>query len=254
MSFTGSAKFACSSCGKQYTWKPALAGKQAKCACGAVMLVPAQPPPDEPDELYGLADGARGESATPTVAPRTVAAPVAAPAPAQTLSNPITFPSAARSRNAESDADEPSKTKKLVTGVVVLALVLASLFALVKIIGQSAKRTPAPALGDDAYVESQLNDGATDDIEAWLDKSNRRMVMGMSNSQAKALAANLKRMGAKRVVAFGAAMSMSLGVELPADPKQRKALFDWEREHHHDWRKPPPKDVGQKWLLVMMKP
>jgi hypothetical protein len=80
------------------------------------------------------------------------------------------------------------------------------------------------------------------------------MVMGMSNSQAKALAAKLKQMGAKRVVAFGASLTMSLGIELPANPAQRKALFDWEHEHHYDFRKPLAKDVGQKWLLVMLKP
>lgn len=33
-------KFACDSCGRRYTWKAALAGKKAKCACGVVMVVP----------------------------------------------------------------------------------------------------------------------------------------------------------------------------------------------------------------------
>ena len=33
-------KFACPSCGKQYRWKPELAGRSAKCPCGAKVVVP----------------------------------------------------------------------------------------------------------------------------------------------------------------------------------------------------------------------
>ena len=39
----GGATFSCNSCGKQYPWKPELAGKKAKCKCGAVLNIPAQP-------------------------------------------------------------------------------------------------------------------------------------------------------------------------------------------------------------------
>src|SRR5947199_8749342 len=39
----GGATFSCDSCGKQYAWKPELAGKKAKCKCGAVLSIPAQP-------------------------------------------------------------------------------------------------------------------------------------------------------------------------------------------------------------------
>src|SRR5437764_5463840 len=39
----GGATFSCDSCGKQYPWKPELAGKKAKCKCGAVLSIPAQP-------------------------------------------------------------------------------------------------------------------------------------------------------------------------------------------------------------------
>ena len=40
----GGATFACDSCGKQYPWKPELAGKKAKCKCGALISIPAQAP------------------------------------------------------------------------------------------------------------------------------------------------------------------------------------------------------------------
>src|SRR6476660_6093452 len=53
-------KFNCSKCGKEYRWKPELAGKKAKCKCGAVVPVPAQAP----------------------AAPRAAAKPAAKPKPA----------------------------------------------------------------------------------------------------------------------------------------------------------------------------
>jgi hypothetical protein len=37
-------KFACPACGKQYKWKPEMAGRTAKCACGAKLTVPATAP------------------------------------------------------------------------------------------------------------------------------------------------------------------------------------------------------------------
>ena len=52
-------KFNCSACGREYRWKPELAGKKGKCKCGSVMQVPAQPPqapePELEDDLYDMA-------------------------------------------------------------------------------------------------------------------------------------------------------------------------------------------------------
>ncbi|MGB7156708.1 MAG: hypothetical protein WBD40_01500, partial [Tepidisphaeraceae bacterium] len=73
-------KFACDACGKRYTWKPQLAGKKAKCACGATMVVPAAEAPqanDEPDDLYGFAED--------PLPPATVARPMPMPSAAATL-------------------------------------------------------------------------------------------------------------------------------------------------------------------------
>jgi hypothetical protein len=60
---TTDIKFSCASCGKEYRWKPELAGKQAKCKCGATITVPKTPPPPavpkqaevDLDGLYALA-------------------------------------------------------------------------------------------------------------------------------------------------------------------------------------------------------
>lgn len=57
---TTEPKFNCASCGKEYRWKPELAGKKAKCKCGSVIAVPAKPPaaprpkPGEVEDLDGL--------------------------------------------------------------------------------------------------------------------------------------------------------------------------------------------------------
>jgi hypothetical protein len=37
-------RFSCGECGRIFTWKPAIAGKKAKCACGASLIVPLDAP------------------------------------------------------------------------------------------------------------------------------------------------------------------------------------------------------------------
>src|SRR4051812_19404291 len=41
---TTEPKFNCSTCGKEYRWKPELAGKKAKCKCGSVIAIPTKAP------------------------------------------------------------------------------------------------------------------------------------------------------------------------------------------------------------------
>ena len=75
-------KFSCPECGKQHTWKPQLAGKRAKCTCGAAITVPLNEPGDAPDDLYDVVETPRPAPApaTPYIPP--VAQPAAAgPAP-----------------------------------------------------------------------------------------------------------------------------------------------------------------------------
>ena len=59
---TAAPKFSCPSCGKQFRWKPEMAGKKGKCQCGGVLSVPATPP-------------------APSAAPTTRAAPPPPPPP-----------------------------------------------------------------------------------------------------------------------------------------------------------------------------
>jgi hypothetical protein len=73
-------KFSCTGCGRQYSWKPELAGRTAKCKCGVVRRVPEAAPraevsADDDAGLYELAAGA--EVARP--AAEAASAPVVRP-------------------------------------------------------------------------------------------------------------------------------------------------------------------------------
>ena len=88
----------CAGCGKEYRWKPELAGKRAKCKCGGVVSFPkggsaaaaAPPPPPPPpipsDVPEGFEDFGMAADAPPPPPPppvpgrRPAAAAVAAPA------------------------------------------------------------------------------------------------------------------------------------------------------------------------------
>lgn len=64
MGVAGAEFVACEQCGKRYRWKPELAGRRAKCACGHVIDMPAAPPDSAPppgpesddDGMYGITD------------------------------------------------------------------------------------------------------------------------------------------------------------------------------------------------------
>jgi DNA-directed RNA polymerase subunit RPC12/RpoP len=78
---TSAAKFGCPSCGRQFTWKPELAGKAAKCKCGATISVPAKPQP--PASAPGAAPAA---SRAPAARAAAVPPP---PPPAADEGNPL---------------------------------------------------------------------------------------------------------------------------------------------------------------------
>jgi hypothetical protein len=105
MSEATGPKFACAACGREFRWKPELAGKKAKCKCGATVEVPRQAPREpEPvpadDDVIDMSDmpepvtprpyraggGAGGGTGTslppPALPPQQVACPVCStPAP-----------------------------------------------------------------------------------------------------------------------------------------------------------------------------
>ncbi len=74
-------------CGKQYSWKPELAGKRAKCKCGAVVSFPATDPAasaaPEGFDAFGLA----GDDAPPPPPPPPVGGDVPPPPPTTAYGN-----------------------------------------------------------------------------------------------------------------------------------------------------------------------
>jgi hypothetical protein len=49
-------KFKCTACGREFKWKPELAGKKAKCKCGAAIAVPATAPGAAVEDELDLGD------------------------------------------------------------------------------------------------------------------------------------------------------------------------------------------------------
>jgi hypothetical protein len=107
-------KFACPACGKRYAWKAQLAGKKAKCSCGAAVLVPrgAQPEPAA-DELYDVVE------APPIPVKRVMPPPVVMPMSAPVVVPQVAAPAVERGGRAfrgyvtprRFDADQP-KTRR----------------------------------------------------------------------------------------------------------------------------------------------
>lgn len=105
MSAVEEVGFSCAACGKQYRWKPELAGKKVKCKCGNALAVPATPPtpgqaakrPPAGAVQPGLAAAARSAEVQPRVA--TPARPAHAPPP------PPPPPAPARKAKESTDDD-----------------------------------------------------------------------------------------------------------------------------------------------------
>ena len=84
MGTVAAGQFSCDACGKSYRWKPELAGRKAKCKCGAVMHCPAtEPGKESEDDMYDLAPAAEEPKAARPV--MNVAPLAATPLPAAPL-------------------------------------------------------------------------------------------------------------------------------------------------------------------------
>ena len=124
--------FHCIGCNKSYRWKPELAGKKAKCKCGQVMEVPAEPPqPPEEEGLYDLVDEAppRPQVQGPVMSPpaSAPARPAVAPASGRIVSPVLPYASVARPRLRDEDSagEERGKHLFLPVGLIVVGTILA---------------------------------------------------------------------------------------------------------------------------------
>jgi len=128
--------------------------------------------------------------------------------------------------------------------VVVLAIVGYKLFA--KHVAASA----AAVDKDDAAVALLTEESGATEIHEWFKENPNRIAGEYSPTQAIAKADQWQAMGAKQVLAFGGVMTRSLAIELPDDPQQRKALFEFENKFADQHHYPAAKDQGQKYLLL----
>jgi hypothetical protein len=132
--------------------------------------------------------------------------------------------------------------------ILVVLLAIVGYHFIVKHGGSTAGDTPTNK--DDAEVVRLTDEYGAKEIHAWFKENPLRLAGEYSPTQAIAKADEWQAMGAKQVLAFGAMMTRSLAIELPADPQQRKALFDFENKFADKHHYPGAKDEGQKYLLL----
>lgn len=292
MSDTHQAQFACETCGKLYAWKPALAGKKARCKCGALILVPVAAPGSEEDQegLYDLAeddppprprvaamgatqqrcpscnagmqvgavicvtcgfnlktgrkintavgrDGASGAVVRPAVGAGALPAVPPGIGPVQT-------------KPAKYDYGQEGQKKMLALGGGIVVLIAGLIGAFVMLRDGSAAESQMK--GDDVAILAQMKEEDAIPVEQFLEKSGR-IVSGMTPSQARRRIEQFKEMGAREVYAADRVMTRYLVIELPDDPEQRKALFDFENRWHSEMDLKTATDVGQKYLMLRMR-
>lgn len=77
MSVETAPSFACESCNREFRWKPAIAGKSAKCSCGATVQVPATEPGKAPPSTEDDDNNIFGQlEAVVAAAPVTIPPPI----------------------------------------------------------------------------------------------------------------------------------------------------------------------------------
>jgi hypothetical protein len=242
----------CPGCGTKYAWKPQLRGKRVKCKCGESFLA-LDPATAETEDGFDIVGDAPAAAATPQPPP------VASRGARGTVVDPAQFAAVypthrARIQQDAPDEDESSGSKKMLVPILVLVLVVGGAVGGGIMLSRrgAADRPTGTQLGEDPNVVAMINEQTATEITEWL-KNPRNMVMGQATNQALNRAQQWYGMGAKKVFAFGGGMTMSLGIELPDDPAQRKQLFDWQANWHSEMFEKVQTDVGQKYLLIKMR-
>jgi predicted RNA-binding Zn-ribbon protein involved in translation (DUF1610 family) len=288
---TAQAKFGCPACGRQFSWRPEIAGKRAKCKCGAAVPVPAESPAaaapkqapevDHDDPFAALAalsepgaessednGGYRCPSCRQSMEPGSVMC-VHCGFNTRTGKRMNTkvggggddapakgtrFPAGGIAK--PKDAQSAGASAMLKPALLVVALVLVvggAIFGFKMLSGGGAGGAPTHEI--DRQVTDLIDQYGRQELKTWLAPNERaqRMLMGMNERQGVAFADRLYTRGAKQVLAFGGMMSTVVGVELPADAAQRTELFKYQAEWHESMFVPVQKDEGQKFMLLQMK-
>jgi hypothetical protein len=160
------------------------------------------------------------------------------------------YPTMSRPKTQDG-GEEKSGLLRMVLLVGVLGLLIAGAIVGIKKFGGS-HRPAGPQLGEDADIEEKIQDEYNKDVHAWFQEDHTRILGPWSESQALGQADRWQQQGAKRVLAFGARLSMLVVIELPDDPAQRKQLFDWQADWHGRHMQKIWTDVGQKYLMIRL--
>lgn len=252
----GAGVISCPACGASYPWKPQLAGKKVRCKCGTMFAaiapkaLPAEPV-EEPDVFAVEEDSDVRAIPAPRRAPTRMppAAPAAATSSAAAPALAAAYPTRGRGRVVqEEDAGESNK-KSLIPIAILVMLIGGGIFAALAVKGGMGGSTKA-MLGEDAKIVAMIEDEGGTEVKEWIRAHNRHMIHNMTEGQVIGFADRLYSMGAVKVYAFGEMISASLAVQLPADPAQRKEL--WEFEKQHNGFRSKQKDVGQDYFLLYM--
>ncbi len=254
----GAGFISCPQCGATYAWKQQMAGKKVRCKCGKMFAahlpaaLPAEPV-EEPD-IFAI-DEDSDYSALPKKAPTRMVAASAAPAARGSAAGgapdlAAAYPMRGRGRVVAQEEDlNASKKKILVPAAIVVMLIGGGIFATLAMKGGLLGPRKA-MLGDDAQIIAMIEDEGGTEVKEWIKAHNRHMIHNMTEGQVIGFADRLYGMGAVKVYAFGEVISASLAVELPADPAQRKKLWEFEKQHNRFRSK--AKDVGQNYFLLYM--
>jgi hypothetical protein len=256
----GAGVITCPECGSSYPWKPQLAGKKVRCKCGKMFAaippkaLPAEPV-EEPDifafeedsDVRAIPEPQRAPTRMPAAAnPASTAASASSGAPNLAAA----YPTRGRGRTVAQEEDpNESKKKILIPAAILILLIGGGIFAAMAVKrGMIGPKTAM--LGEDAKIVGMIEDEGGTEVKEWIRAHNRHMIHNMTEGQVIGFADRLYSMGAVKVYAFGEVISASLAVELPTDPAQRKALWEFEKEHNGFRSK--DKDVGQKYFLLYM--
>ena len=145
------APILCPSCGKQFRWKPELAGKRAKCKCGGVIAIPAEPKPPQPapdEDEYDIAEAPPAPAPRPQAAPaQTGLDPAAAAAVLQRLGRTTAEVPRAKERLLDDGPSvEEAFKPSIVRDFVLPSILIVAGVALAFVEAMKAGQAPAPTI------------------------------------------------------------------------------------------------------------
>jgi hypothetical protein len=158
-------------------------------------------------------------------------------------------------KTKEDTTDRGAMIKMIILGVVGIAIVVGAVIGLKKFSGKSANAVDPSLSQADKDIVAKINDEYGVEARGWITAAdNHQLGTGWNTKQALFHIDQWYTLGATKVYAFGAGISLTAVIELPSDAAKRKALFDWAIEWNRnlpiDLRSTPPKDTGQKYLEI----